>query len=49
MKGDLKMIPSKSKALLVTNGCNDAASLMLSWAGLGAALVFLILATVHGV
>ncbi len=42
------MIPSKSKALLVACGCETSRSMMLNWAGLGVALLFLAFAATTG-
>ncbi len=38
------MIPSKSKAILISSCQGDTRSMMLNWAGLGLALVFLAIA-----
>ena len=40
------MIPSKSKALLMTGNSDEMRSMTLAWTGLGLALVFLAYAAI---
>jgi len=42
------MIPSKSKAIYMACSCKDTRPLIMNWLGLGAAVLFLVFATVAG-